>query len=72
MDEEGFSLAGGVINSKGQESGSVIMAVGQPGIVPEGGGLQAVFLEADSMSDILPGGFYGAVSCLNHGKIVFE
>lgn len=73
VDDLGFSLAGGVINSKGQQSGQVVMVVSVSGAAPdECGDLQGVGLQAYGTADVLPGGYYQAAGCLDHGKIVFQ
>jgi hypothetical protein len=73
VDESGFSVAGGIINSQGQASGEMAVAVSVPGYIPDiCGDLQAVELRAIGTEDVLPGGFYYAVGCLDHGKIVFQ
>lgn len=73
VDEEGVSVAGGIINAQGQESGQAIMAVTKPGVaIEECGDLQGVLIQAEGSADVLPGGFYAAVGCLDHGKINFQ
>ena len=72
VDEEGFSVAGGIINAQGQESGEAFMYVAKPGILDECGDSQTVAIQAYSSDDSLPGGYYAAIGCLDHGKINFQ
>ena len=72
VSDTGTSLSVGVINSRGQESGDVLIAVSAPGEgAIECGDLQSVGIEATGSEDVLPGGFYSATGCLDHGKISF-
>lgn len=72
VSELGASLAVGVINSRGQESGDVTIAVSAPGEgATECGDLQSVEIAATGTEDVLPGGSYNAIGCLDHGKISF-
>ena len=71
VSEQGASFSVGVINSRGQESGAVAIGVTVPGATPECGDLQAVIIEAQGTEDVLPGGSYLAVGCLDRGKISF-
>ncbi len=74
MEQEGYSLAGGIISSQGQENGVVEVAVGAPGAVSaECGDLQPIYIEAhEDTPDALPGGDYFAYGCLDRGKINFR
>jgi hypothetical protein len=73
VSEEGASLSVGVINSRGQESGEVIIGVSVPGAGPFNcGDLQAVAIQAFGSEDVLPGGSYFAEGCLDRGKINFQ
>ena len=73
VSEVGASLSVGVINSRGQESGQVVIGVSAPGAGPvDCGDLQAVAIDADGTEEVLPGGFYNATGCLDHGKISFQ
>ena len=72
VSEVGASLSVGVINSRGQESGQVVIGVSAPGAGPvDCGDLQVVAIQAVGTEDVLPGGFYAAEGCLDHGKISF-
>lgn len=72
VSDTGISLSVGVINSRGQESGEVVIAVSAPGAgATQCGDLQSVAIQAGGSEDVLPGGFYAAEGCLDHGKISF-
>jgi hypothetical protein len=77
VEANGLSVAGGLINSQGQESGQAVVIVSEPGVgLPEVGNpcedLQTVVIEAIGTDDVLPGGEYAALGCLDHGKINFQ
>ena len=72
VSDQGASFSVGVINSRGQESGEVVIGVSVPGAGPvDCGDLQIVAIQAVGTEDVLPGGFYAAAGCLDHGKISF-
>lgn len=72
VSDQGASLSVGVINSRGQESGEVVIGVSVPGFDPGAcGDLQVVAINATGSEDVLPGGSYSAAGCLDHGKISF-
>ena len=71
VSDIGASFSVGIINSRGQESGTVVIGVTAPGAEPVCGGLQAVAIDADGTEDVLPGGSYFAGGCLDRGKISF-
>jgi hypothetical protein len=72
VSEFGASFSVGVINSRGQESGDVVIGVSVPGFDPGNcGDLQVVGIQATGSEDVLPGGSYNATGCLDHGKISF-
>ena len=72
VSEFGASFSVGVINSRGQESGDVVIGVSVPGFDPGAcGDLQVVAIQATGTEDVLPGGSYAAEGCLDHGKISF-
>ena len=67
----GVSVAPGLINSQGQQSGVAGIAVSVPGAgSSDCGALQTVQIHAEGPE--LPGGFYDAIGCLDRGKIVFQ
>lgn len=69
---QGASFSVGVINSRGQESGQVVIGVSVPGEGdPACGDLQTVVIQAEGTEDVLPGGSYFAGGCLDRGKISF-
>ena len=71
VNAEGASLALGIINSQGQESGEVFLGVSAPGEAPfDCGDLQGVVIQAFGTQ--LPGGSYFAEGCLDRGKITFQ
>ena len=73
MEANGFSAAGGLINSQGQEVGTAGVLVGAPGSLPGVcGDLQPLQIGAIGPDDVLPGGFYAAYGCLDQGKINFQ
>ena len=72
VSEAGASLSVGVINSRGQESGQAVIGVTVPGATVECGALQAVAIQATGTEEVLPGGSYFAVGCLDRGKISFQ
>jgi len=72
VSEVGASFSVGIINSRGQESGQVGIGVTVPGATPECGDLQAVIIQATGTEEVLPGGSYFAVGCLDRGKISFQ
>ena len=74
MEAQGISLTFGIIQSQGQENGTVSVAVGQPGAFPaQCGALQRILVQAfEDTPDGLPGGAYFADGCLDHGKISFH
>jgi hypothetical protein len=72
VSNTGTSASVGVINSRGQESGNVEILVSAPGEgATECGDLQSVDIHATGSEDVLPGGSYDAIGCLDHGKISF-
>jgi hypothetical protein len=72
VSEFGVSFSVGLINSRGQESGGVVIGVSAPGFGPvDCGALQVVGIQATGSEDVLPGGSYSATGCLDHGKISF-
>jgi hypothetical protein len=72
VSEEGASFSAGIINSRGQESGQVEIGVTVPGFsTVDCGDLQGVIIQATGSEDVLPGGSYFAVGCLDRGKISF-
>jgi hypothetical protein len=72
-DQFGLSVLLGIINSQGQESGSVDLIVSAPGQVPAVcGDLQRISIRAFSIGGPLPGNIYRAAGCLDHGRILFH
>ena len=72
VSAQGASFSVGVINSRGQESGQVVIGVSAPGAGPvDCGDLQVVAIDATGTEDVLPGGSYTAIGCLDRGKISF-
>lgn len=74
VSAQGASFSVGVINSRGQESGQVVIGVSVPGAgsgAGECGDLQTVAIDATGTEDVLPGGSYTAIGCLDRGKISF-
>jgi hypothetical protein len=73
VSAEGASFSVGIINSRGQESGTAAIGVSVPGAVPaDCGDLQGVVIQATGSVDVLPGGAYFAEGCLDRGKISFQ
>jgi hypothetical protein len=69
----GGSISFGLITSRGQEVGSVVVGVTKPGEISECGGVaQGVVVEAVSNDNTLPGNHYQAAGCLNKGKITIS
>ncbi|HKV13111.1 MAG TPA: hypothetical protein VJ725_33525 [Thermoanaerobaculia bacterium] len=69
---EGTAFAVGLINSRGQESGTAELTVSAPGEGFEAcGDQQSVIIDATGSEDVLPGGSYHAEGCLDRGRINF-
>lgn len=74
VEQQGASLAFGIISSHGQENGQAAVVVGQAGAdLTNCGALQPIVVQAtENTPDSLPGGAYFAAGCLDHGKISFK